>query len=102
MPYHLGFFLVGAYQEILGNLHNLFGDTHSVAVSLSGDGHFSLSHMCDGDSVSNVLSAAHLDCKKLLLSCKQQLKRSDLPDNIKQLYLMELSSIFSQSTYLRI
>ena len=101
-PYHLGFFLVGAYQEILGNLHNLFGDTHSVAVSLSGDGQFSLSHMCDGDSVSNVLSAAHFDCKKLLLSCKQQLKRSDLPDDIMQLYLMELSSIFFQSTYLRI
>ena len=101
-PYMLGFFLVGAYQEILGNLHNLFGDTNSVAVTLQGNGQFSLYNMCDGDTVSNVLSAAHFDCKALLLSYKQQLKRTELPDDTIQLYLMELSSIFSQSTYLRV
>ena len=101
-PYMLGFFLVGAYQEILGNLHNLFGDTNSVAVTLQENGQFSLYNMCDGDTVSNVLSAAHFDCKTLLLSYKQQLKRTDLPDDTIQLYLMELSSIFSQSTYLRV
>ena len=101
-PYAIGFFLVGSYQEILGNLHNLFGDTNSVAVTLQGNGHFSLYNMCDGDTVSNVLSAAHFDCKTLLLSYKQQLKRTELPDDTIQLYLMELSSIFSQSTYLRV
>ena len=41
-PYYLGVFLVGAYQEILGDLHNLFGDTHAVHVSLDGDGNVML------------------------------------------------------------
>jgi arginine decarboxylase len=38
-PYRLGFFLVGAYQEILGDIHNLFGDTDAVEVHVDGDGH---------------------------------------------------------------
>jgi arginine decarboxylase len=100
--YNLGFFLVGAYQETLGNLHNLFGDTSSIAVTLRGDGQFSLLNRSEGDTVSSVLSAAQFDCKTLLLSYQQQLKQSDLPDHIIQSYLTELSTIFSQSTYLRV
>ena len=41
-PYFLGFFLVGAYQEILGNLHNLFGDNSSLGVKLQGNGLFEI------------------------------------------------------------
>jgi arginine decarboxylase len=49
-PYRLGIFLVGAYQEILGDLHNLFGDTHSVNVELDGKGGYrlALTHRCGG------------------------------------------------------
>jgi arginine decarboxylase len=54
-PYYLGAFLVGAYQEILGDLHNLFGDTDAVHVRLDGDG-YTVDHVVEGDSISEVLS----------------------------------------------
>lgn len=48
--------MVGAYQEILGDLHNLFGDTHAVHVSLDEDGGYSIDHVIEGDTVTEVLS----------------------------------------------
>jgi arginine decarboxylase len=54
-PYLIGTFLVGAYQEILGDLHNLFGDTDAVHVKLDGDD-YSVEHVVEGDSVAEVLS----------------------------------------------
>lgn len=53
-PYYLGLFLNGAYQEILGDLHNLFGDTNAVHVELTRDG-YNVAHVVKGDSVSEVL-----------------------------------------------
>jgi arginine decarboxylase len=53
--YLLGIFMVGAYQEILGDLHNLFGDTHAVHVSLDEDGGYSIDHVIEGDTVTDVL-----------------------------------------------
>ena len=54
-PYHVASFLVGAYQEILGDLHNLFGDTDAVHVKLDGED-YSVEHVVEGDSVTEVLS----------------------------------------------
>jgi arginine decarboxylase len=54
-PYYVGSFLVGAYQEILGDLHNLFGDTDAVHVRLDGDT-YRVDHVVEGDSVAEVLS----------------------------------------------
>jgi arginine decarboxylase len=53
--YILGVFLVGAYQEILGDLHNLFGDTNAVHISLDDEGNYSIDHVIEGDTVSDVL-----------------------------------------------
>jgi arginine decarboxylase len=53
--YLLGIFLVGAYQEILGDLHNLFGDTHAVQVSLAPGGGYLIDHVVEGDTVNEVL-----------------------------------------------
>lgn len=99
-PYAIAFFLVGAYQEILGNLHNLFGDTNSLDVNLTGNGHFEINDLVSGDTVTNVLNFAHFDIKKLLQSYEKQLLNAELPDDRIQLYLNELRSIFSQQTYL--
>ncbi|WP_133126831.1 biosynthetic arginine decarboxylase [Legionella nagasakiensis] len=99
-PYLLGFFLVGAYQEILGNLHNLFGDTNSLDVKLTGEGRFEINDLVSGDTVTNVLNYAHFDSKRLLQSYEKQLINSELPDDTVQTYLNELRSIFSQLTYL--
>jgi arginine decarboxylase len=54
--YYLGIFLVGAYQEILGDLHNLFGDTHAVQVSIAPNGGYLIDHVVSGDSVTEVLN----------------------------------------------
>jgi arginine decarboxylase len=54
--YYLGIFLVGAYQEILGDLHNLFGDTHTVQVSLAPGGGYLIDHVVEGDTVTEVLN----------------------------------------------
>ena len=66
-PYLLAVFLVGAYQEILGDLHNLFGDTDAVHVRLDGDGDgdYRISHLVEGDDVTEVLSYVQYDRRVL-------------------------------------
>jgi len=54
-PYLLGIFLIGAYQEILGDMHNLFGDTNTVHVSISEDGKYYIEEVVAGDTISDVL-----------------------------------------------
>lgn len=54
--YYLGIFLVGAYQEILGDLHNLFGDTHAIQVSLAPGGGYLIDRVVEGDTVTEVLN----------------------------------------------
>ena len=65
-PYYLGVFLVGAYQEILGDLHNLFGDTHAVHVSLDATGAVRLDALVKGDTVKEVLDYVEFDAETLL------------------------------------
>jgi arginine decarboxylase len=60
-PYYLGVFLVGAYQEILGDLHNLFGDTNAVHVSLDEQGNVVLDNVIKGDTVREVLDYVEFD-----------------------------------------
>jgi arginine decarboxylase len=67
-PYYLGIFLVGAYQEILGDLHNLFGDTNSVHVSLDPEGNYEIDHVIEGDTVTDVLKYVQFD-KAGLVRC---------------------------------
>jgi arginine decarboxylase len=64
--YYLGVFLVGAYQEILGDLHNLFGDTHAVHVSLDENGSARLDALVKGDTVKEVLDYVEFDADMLL------------------------------------
>ncbi len=60
-PYYIGVFLVGAYQEILGDLHNLFGDTDAVHVRLGADGRYEVEHVVEGDQVTEVLQYVQWD-----------------------------------------
>jgi arginine decarboxylase len=61
-PYYLGIFLTGAYQETLGDLHNLFGDTHAVHVVLDGtDGRWRIDEVVEGDTVREVLKYVQYD-----------------------------------------
>ena len=65
-PYYLGVFLVGAYQEILGDLHNLFGDTHAVHVSLDDNNAVVLDAVVKGDTVREVLDYVEFDAEALI------------------------------------
>lgn len=64
-PYYLGVFLVGAYQEILGDMHNLFGDTTAVHISIH-DGHYHIDQIIDGETVAEVLDYVQYEPKKLV------------------------------------
>jgi arginine decarboxylase len=64
--YHLGVFLVGAYQETLSDLHNLFGDTHVVSVRFGEDGEPEWTREIEGDSVADVLDACEHDPKAMI------------------------------------
>ncbi|MDZ7778560.1 MAG: biosynthetic arginine decarboxylase [Gemmatimonadota bacterium] len=60
-PYYLGVFLTGAYQETLGNVHNLFGDTHAVHVTLDERGRWRIDEVVEGDTVREVLDYVQYD-----------------------------------------
>lgn len=66
-PYYIGVFLVGAYQEILGDLHNLFGDTNAVHISVYKD-HYEIDQIIDGETVAEVLDYVQFSPKKLVRS----------------------------------
>ncbi len=64
-PYYMGVFLVGAYQEILGDMHNLFGDTNAVHVSVNEKG-YTIEQVIDGETVAEVLDYVQYSPKKLV------------------------------------
>ena len=70
--YYLGAFLVGAYQETLGDLHNLFGDTNVVSMEISDDGHYTINQEIEGDAVEDVLQYVEYDTKALMTRMKQK------------------------------
>ncbi len=84
-PYYLGVFLLGAYQEILGDLHNLLGDTHAVHVSYqagggvtdeTSDGNWSIDEVIEGDTVKEVLSYVQYDDEDMLRSVPRDVERA--------------------------
>lgn len=99
-PYLLGIFLVGAYQEILGDMHNLFGDTHSVHVELSPDGEYQLRYPVKGDLVENVLRYVQFDSQELLVSYRAQFERANLSPQETEEYLETLREGLKGYTYL--
>ncbi len=74
-PYLLGMFLAGAYQEVLGNLHNLFGDTNAVHISLTPTG-YHIEHVVKGDTVREVLGYMQYDVDTLVEKIRQRSERA--------------------------
>jgi arginine decarboxylase len=74
--YVLGAFLVGAYQEILGDLHNLFGDTNAVHVTLDENGDVVLETVVPGDSVREVLNYVQYNVQSLLDQFRKDVERA--------------------------
>ena len=66
-PYYIGVFLVGAYQEILGDLHNLFGDTNAVHIKVKGD-EYQIDKIIEGETIADVLDYVQFDPKRMARS----------------------------------
>jgi arginine decarboxylase len=99
-PYLLGIFLVGAYQEILGDLHNLFGDTDSIKVVLESDGGYRLEHPERGDTVDELLRYVHFDPDTLARAYREKVASAGLNQALADQVLGELEQGLSGYTYL--
>jgi arginine decarboxylase len=97
-PYYLGVYLVGAYQEILGDLHNLFGDTNVVHISCSGDS-YEIEKIINGESVSDVLEYVNFSDKALVRTMENWVKGSVQSGKITAQEGREFLSIYRSGLY---
>jgi len=99
-PYLLGIFLVGAYQEILGDMHNLFGDTCSANVILDESGNYKLTESTYGDTTTDLLRNVHFDPEELRKRYKSQIERALLDEETAGLIIADLEAGLTGYTYL--
>lgn len=102
-PYYLGMFLNGAYQEIMGNLHNLFGDTNTVHIQLTPKG-YQIQHVVRGDTMKEVLGYVQYDPEDMIESIRLQTELALADNRItlqeSQLLLQNYERSLSGYTYL--
>ena len=98
--YLLGIFMVGAYQEILGDMHNLFGDTDAINVELDAQGGYRLCDAEHGDTILELLNYVHFDTGVILRNFNNKVEQAGLSDQQRQLFLVELKSGMEGYTYL--
>jgi arginine decarboxylase len=102
-PYYMGVFLVGAYQETLGDLHNLMGDTNVVSIRINEDGTFDLVHELDGDSIADVLSYVEYQPQQLFEqfrnTAEQAVRKGRITPVQRQQILDEFSASLRGYTY---
>jgi arginine decarboxylase len=96
----LAIFMVGAYQEILGDMHNLFGDTDAIDVALDGNGGFQLLNTLKGDTVDHILRYVQFDTMLLQQQIHQQLLQTGLSRSEQAAFLKELREGLTGYTYL--
>lgn len=99
-PYLLGIFMVGAYQEILGDMHNLFGDTDAVNVELLPDGSHRLTQPQRGDTVESVLRYVHFNAEDLLAAYRAKIAAAQFDAERRAAALRELEEGLKGYTYL--
>ncbi|KRW83854.1 biosynthetic arginine decarboxylase [Marinobacter sp. P4B1] len=99
-PLLMGFFMTGAYQEILGDMHNLFGDTHSVDVRLDEQGNYRIGKPITGDTVAKVLRYVNFEPDALLQAYREKFRASTLEPGLQQQLLDELTAGLEGYTYL--
>ncbi len=101
--YYLGMFLNGAYQEIMGNLHNLFGDTNTVHIQLTPKG-YQIEHVVRGDTMKEVLGYVQYDAEDMIESIRRQTEQALEEHRItleeSQLLLQNYERSLSGYTYL--
>lgn len=98
-PYLMGFFMVGAYQEILGDMHNLFGDTNSAVVSIEENGMTNIESVLAGDTVADVLRYVNLDAVDFMRTY-EELVNQHIAEEERAQILEELQVGLKGYTYL--
>jgi arginine decarboxylase len=99
-PYLIGIFLVGAYQETLGDMHNLFGNTDTVNVHIHPHGHYTIQAIKQGDSIADMLNCVGFDTQQLLSAYQKNLQQADLESAQQQAYFQALKIGLKNNTYL--
>ncbi|GAA4874245.1 biosynthetic arginine decarboxylase [Ferrimonas pelagia] len=99
-PYHIAFFMVGAYQEILGDMHNLFADTEVVDVRLDAGGELEIVEQVEGTTVAEVMEYVNLDPQVILQRYRSRLDSQGLEAADKASFLDELEAGLQGYTYL--
>ena len=97
--YYLGVFLVGAYQEILGDLHNLFGDTNVVSVRLNNDGSFDFTKEIHGDTIADVLSYVEYEPRDLQRRFRNSAEQAVKEGRISARERQQMINTFNDSLY---
>ena len=104
-PYYMAVFLTGAYQEILGDMHNLFGDTDALHVSISKNGNYSIEHYMEGDSIYNMLKYVGYHKRELMERLVQKTEQAVLSGKLSRSSAGRLLKHFTQAlsdyTYLK-
>jgi arginine decarboxylase len=104
-PYWIGLFLGGAYQEVMGNLHNLFGSTNAVHIRLTAGGRYSVDHVVRGDTNADVLQAMEHDplalLERLRVASEASITRGDLAIRDARRLMDHLEGSLRQTTYLQ-
>jgi len=104
-PYLIGMFLGGAYQEVMGNLHNLFGSTNAVHIRLGPGGGYQLDHVVRGNTNAQVLEAMEHDPELLLerlrIASEAAIQRGQLKISEARRLLDHLETSLRQTTYLQ-
>ena len=102
-PYYLGMFLVGAYQEVMGNLHNLFGDTNVVHIQMSPRG-YQIESVVKGDTIAEVLNYVEYDAQDLseIMRCRTEIALQEQRITLEEArkLLQNYNSSLSNYTYL--
>lgn len=98
--YLLGIFLVGAYQEILGDMHNLFGDTDSVNLYQNQDGSVYHSGIEEHDTIEDMLRYVHLSPEKLMVHYRDKVASAELSSYERSMFLDALRLGLTRSSYL--
>lgn len=93
-PYYLGIALVGAYQEILGDLHNLFGDTNTVHVSADGEGGYDIEHVVAGDTVRESLRYVGYHRNDLVAGVRKAAEKAIQADRLTRTEARHLMRIY--------
>lgn len=97
--YWLGMFLLGAYQEILGDMHNLFGDTDTINVELDGNGGYRLVEAEYGDSVEQLLSYVHFNIDDMMQAYQQKISAAKLTSKDGEDFIVALQEGLKGYTY---